>query len=183
MAGLSAGGAMAVVMGATYPDLYAAIGVHSGLPYKSASDVVSAFEAMRGGVVAGAERGLGDRMRELTARVRAIVFHGEADQTVHPSNAKELVDQYRRDGDQTEFTRVPGLPGERSAGRTVIRDQTGTAVAELWMVANSGHAWSGGSADGTYTDPQGPDASREMMRFFLAVGRSGSKSAHWPISG
>ena len=157
---------MAAVMGATYPEIYAAVGVHSGLPYRSATDVASAFAAMRG------DPGLQRHQRktrptsEHASRVRTIVFHGDADHIVHPSNAAKIVDGRATGGDS-----VPRIKARSSASRTytraVTRDKTGTAVVEHWLIHGSGHAWSGGSPDGTYTDPHGPDASREMLRFFF----------------
>jgi len=167
VAGLSAGGAMAAVMGATYPEIYAAVGVHSGLRYKSASDVVSAFAAMRGDP---GMRGRGQRKSRRAAdngpRIRTIVFHGDADQIVHPSNAEKIIEAQAKMGDSVE--RAKARPSaSRAYTRAVTRDKTGSAVVEQWLIHGSGHAWSGGSADGTYTDPHGPDASREMLRFFL----------------
>jgi poly(hydroxyalkanoate) depolymerase family esterase len=102
VAGLSAGGAMAGVMGATYPEVYAAVGVHSGLPYRSATDVASAFAAMRG------DPGLHRRQRKARAasdhalRVRTIVFHGDADHIVDPSNAAKIVEAQAKGGDSVE---------------------------------------------------------------------------------
>jgi poly(hydroxyalkanoate) depolymerase family esterase len=165
VAGLSAGGAMAAVMGATYPELYAAIGVHSGLPYKSAGDLPSAFAVMRGD--AGAPRGRSRKSRgaeDGVPRVRTIVFHGDADKIVHPSNGTELGAAKR--GERSEPAEASRGPN-RGVTRTLTRDKTGAIVAEQWVIHGSGHAWSGGSADGSYTDPHGPDASREMLRFFL----------------
>ena len=164
VAGLSAGGAMAGVMGATYPEVYAAVGVHSGLPYRSATDVASAFSAMRG------DPGLQRRQRKTgprsdhALRVRTIVFHGDADQIVHPSNAAKIIEA--KTGDTVERAKVRSS-ASRAYTRAATRDKTGTVVVEQWLIHGSGHAWSGGSADGTYTDPHGPDASREMLRFFL----------------
>ena len=164
VAGLSAGGAMAGVMGATYPEVYAAVGVHSGLPYRSATDVASAFSAMRG------DPGLQRRQRKTgprsdhALRVRTIVFHGDADQIVHPSNAAKIIEA--KTGDTVERAKVRSS-ASRAYTRAVTRDKTGTVVVEQWLIHGSGHAWSGGSADGTYTDPHGPDASRELLRFFL----------------
>ncbi len=166
VAGLSAGGAMAAVMGATYPEIYAAVGVHSGLPYRSATDVPSAFAAMRG------DPGLQRRPRKTrrdsdhALRVRTIVFHGDADHIVHPSNAARIVEAHAKTGDSVERVEARSSAG-RTHTRAVTRDKTGTVVVEHWLIHGSGHAWSGGSADGTYTDPHGPDASREMLRFFL----------------
>jgi poly(hydroxyalkanoate) depolymerase family esterase len=167
VAGLSAGGAMAAVMGATYPELFAAIGVHSGLPYKSAKDVASAFVAMRGDP---ALRRRGKRKSRPAAkdasRIRTIVFHGDADRVVHPSNAAKIVEAHARTGDSVERTKERS-PASRAYTREVARDKTGAAVLERWLIHGSGHAWSGGSPDGTFTDPQGPDASRAILRFFL----------------
>ncbi len=167
VAGLSAGGAMAAVMGATYPDLYAAVGVHSGLPYRSAADVASAFAAMRGDA---APRGRRPRKSRSAAddctRLRTIVFHGDADKIVHPSNAAKIIEAQVKMGAGVERAGVRSSGGRRCT-RTITRDKTGVVVVEQWLVHGSGHAWSGGSPDGTYTDPHGPDASHEMLRFFL----------------
>ena len=161
--GLSAGGAMAAVMGATYPDLYAAVGIHSGLAYRSAADLPSAFAAMRGDA-----RRQGRRLRKSRSagddspRIRTIVFHGDADHIVNPSNAANVVET--RAGESVEKARHAAI---REHTRTVTRDKTGAVIVEQWLVHGGGHAWSGGSPDGTYTDPHGPDASREMLRFFF----------------
>lgn len=165
VAGLSAGGAMAAVMAATYPELYAAIGVHSGLPYESATDLPSAFAAMRGN--AGPLRGRRARKRGAVdaPRVRTIVFHGDADTIVHPSNAAGIVGAFKL-GERIERADTSSSDG-RTYTRTVIRDQSGAVVVEDWLLHGSGHAWSGGSAEGSYTDADGPDASGEMLRFFL----------------
>jgi poly(hydroxyalkanoate) depolymerase family esterase len=166
VAGLSAGGAMAAVMGATYPDLYAAVGIHSGLPYRSAADLPSAFAAMRGDAGPGGQRPRKSRgAADDSPRIRTIVFHGDADKIVHPSNAANMVDAEAA-GESIERAEARHA-AIRAHTRTVIRDKTGAVVVEQWLVHGSGHAWSGGSPDGTYTDPHGPDASREMLRFFL----------------
>ena len=166
IAGLSAGGAMAAVMSATYPDLYAAVGVHSGLPYRSAADLPSAFAAMRGDPNLRGRRSRKSRgAADDSPRIRTIVFHGDADTIVHPSNGANMVEA-RRAGDSVE--RPEARAGAiRAHTRTVTRDKTGAVVVEHWLVHGSGHAWSGGSSDGTYTDPRGPDASKEMLRFFF----------------
>jgi len=163
IAGLSAGGAMAAVMGATYPDLYAAVGVHSGLPYRSAADLPSAFAAMRGDASLRARRSKSRGAHQ--PRVRTIIFHGDADNIVHPSNGEDIVER------ETIGETMERAEAQRTAlhahTRTVTRDKDGMVVVEHWLIHGSGHAWSGGSPDGTYTDPHGPDASREMIRFFL----------------
>jgi poly(hydroxyalkanoate) depolymerase family esterase len=146
VAGLSAGGAMAAVMGATYPELYAAVGIHSGLPYASARDAVSALAAMRGRRTGAAP----------LPSVPTIVFHGDRDTTVHPRNGEYGLAPA---GLQTET----GEAGGRAYTRTV---HSGRPSLEHWLVHGAGHAWSGGSAKASYTDPSGPDATREMLRFF-----------------
>lgn len=161
VAGLSAGGAMAAILAATYPDLFAAAGIHSGLPYGAASDVGSAFNSMRQGAS-------GETALAVETRVRTIVFHGDADRTVHPANGELIVAAARAGlGAATEKT----LQGRSAGGvpykRTVIADKRGAPHVEYWRLEGMGHAWSGGHPDGSYTNPHGPDASREMMRFFL----------------
>jgi len=166
VAGLSAGGAMAAVMGATYPDLYAAVGIHSGLPYRSAADLPSAFAAMRGDAGPRGRRSRKSRgPADDSPRIRTIVFHGDADNIVHPSNAGNMVEAERA-GESVERAEARHA-AIRGHTRTVTRDKTGAVVVEQWLIHGSGHAWSGGSPDGTYTDPHGPDASREMLRFFF----------------
>jgi poly(hydroxyalkanoate) depolymerase family esterase len=167
VAGLSAGGAMATVMGETYPDVFSAVGVHSGLAYKAANDVISAFAAMRG------DTGLPIRAKpqarkERQSEMRTIVFQGSADQTVHPSNARSIVDAASRH----HGCAVPNLEQRSTAGgriytRSIIAGQGGVPAVEYWLIHGAGHAWSGGRREGSYTDPDGPDASAEMMRFFL----------------
>lgn len=167
VAGLSAGGAMAAIMIRAYPELYAAAGVHSGLADRSAHDLPSALAAMRGGKGRGAKARRG--AMPDTPKRPLIVFHGDADHTVNLSNAMDVVR-----GFNAETT--PGLAPESQAGRrscTVRRLKSERGVdAELWTIHGASHAWAGGSARGTYTDPAGPDASAEMMRFFLAHPRT-----------
>ncbi|WP_291296771.1 PHB depolymerase family esterase [Elioraea sp.] len=164
IAGLSAGGAASAVMGMAYPDLYAAVGVHSGLACGAAHDVMSAFAAMRGSAPAGDPRRSGGTARRL---VPTIVFHGDADPTVHEQNGLAVMEQAAAGIELTATTHRGQVPGGRAYTRTVHARMDGTAVIERWAVHDGGHAWSGGDAAGSFTDPQGPDASREMLRFFL----------------
>ncbi|MDR5879723.1 PHB depolymerase family esterase [Caballeronia sp. LZ032] len=154
VAGLSAGGAMAAVLAHAYPDLYAAAGVHSGLPVGCAHDLPSALAAMRGGKPRANARRTGPSCP-------LIVFHGDADATVHLANANELV----REFSASEVM----IDGASSARKNTVRIMTSpTGVdAELWVIHGAPHAWAGGSSSGSYTDPSGPDASAEMIRFFL----------------
>jgi poly(hydroxyalkanoate) depolymerase family esterase len=168
VAGLSAGGAMAAIMGALYPELFAAAGIHSGLPYGSASDLPSALAAMRGASGPVAPTPVRRKSRPRVAAGRVVVFHGAVDKTVNPSNAEAILADAQVDlpGPVRE-TRHDGVAGGRAFTRTVIADAQGVPHAEFWAVEGLGHAWSGGSPEGSFTDPHGPDASREMLRFFL----------------
>lgn len=165
VAGLSAGGAMAAVMGETYPDIYAAVGIHSGLACGSANDVMSAFSAMRGDFGFAAQ----NPTRAATGPKRTIVFHGAADRTVHPSNADRIVAALAPDPADATFHKETGRRADgRTYTRTILADPAGLPIVEQWLVNGAGHAWSGGRATASYTDPKGPDASSEMVRFFLA---------------
>lgn len=162
VAGLSAGGAAAAIMGETYPDLYAGVGVHSGLACGAARDLPSAFAAMRGDapVRAGPRAG-----RDAGHAVPTIVFHGDRDTTVHPRNGAQVV---ARAGGDVQVLAEPQAAAQRGRfTRSVRRDASGRSVLELWEIHGAGHAWSGGSSAGSFTDPSGPDATREMLRFFL----------------
>jgi poly(hydroxyalkanoate) depolymerase family esterase len=166
--GLSAGAAAAAVMGATYPDLYAAVGVHSGLPCGAANDLPSAFAAMRQGDLAAAS-GSGDILGVLRdgPAVPTIVFHGDQDTTVHPRNGDHVIAQSMRTTNSQKTVHRGRIPGGHSYTRTIHADPSGRAILEHWEIHGAGHAWSGGSPAGSYTDPRGPDAAREMLRFFL----------------
>ncbi len=167
VAGMSAGASMALILGEMYPDLYAAVGAHSGPPYWAAHDVPSAFAAMQGGA----------KRSHALSSTRTIVFHGDDDRIVNASNADAIVER---------VTSAPGpkpvrgsdkagtAPGGRGYRRTDYLDPANHAVVEHWVVHGAGHAWSGGSRSGSFTDPTGPDASAEMVRFFLSQLRAGT---------
>jgi poly(hydroxyalkanoate) depolymerase family esterase len=166
IAGLSAGGAMAAIMGETYPELYGAIGVHSGLAYGSANDVMSAFTAMRGqpGIEQAPRR---NGCSEPKAVPRMIVFHGAADSTVHPSNAARIIGGYTGSLGRTSRTEH-GASGEtRAYSRLVAERDDGMHGIECWMIDGAQHAWAGGNSSGSYTDSRGPNASKAMVQFFL----------------
>lgn len=160
VAGLSAGGAAAAIMGATYSDLYAAVGIHSGLACGAASDLPSAFVAMRQG---GGSTAIADGKTS----VPTIVFHGDRDTTVHPKNGDQIIEQSARATTPTTRVLRGRVPHGHAYTRTVLSDGAGRAISEHWNIDGAGHAWSGGSPVGSYTDPRGPDATREMLRFFL----------------
>ena len=160
VAGLSAGGAMAAIMGAEYPDLYAAVGVHSGLPVGAARDLPSAFATMKNGPATR------DQRHAPEAPIPVIVFHGDRDTTVHPCNGEEVLAQCVA-WNETEVTvQIGKVPHGRAYTRAVQHDCNGRAIAERWIVHGAGHAWSGGSRRGSYTDSKGPNAAKEMLRFF-----------------
>ncbi len=183
IAGLSAGGAMAAVMANAYPDIFAAVGLHSGLPHGAAHDMMSAFAAMRNGMPGASahqRHAGGDRQR---SPMPAIVFHGDRDATVHPRNSDQALAQCMtnqpppasRAGNQGRcrvHTETGAVPGGHQFTRVVRHDEDGNSLAEQWTIHGAGHAWSGGSSKGSYTDPKGPDASREMLRFFMLQKKS-----------
>jgi poly(hydroxyalkanoate) depolymerase family esterase len=157
VAGFSAGGAMAAVMASAYPDVYAAAGVHSGLPAGAASDIPSAFAAMAKGAAI-----------HRAAPVPLIVFHGDGDPTVAHINADDLDSAVLPDARdrQQRLTTKGRVAGGHAYTRHVYSHCDGPPRVEQWTIHQAGHAWSGGSPDGTYTDPQGPNASVELVRFF-----------------
>jgi poly(hydroxyalkanoate) depolymerase family esterase len=159
VAGMSAGGAMAAILAATYPDLYAAAGVHSGLAPRCAHDLPSAYQAMQGGgQVVGSGAG---------CTVPLILFHGDSDLTVHPCNADRLVEQWTGTGPVVSPTMQQGGSARgRSYTCATYTDARGRTIVERWSIHGAGHGWSGGNRNGSYTDPNGPDASREFVRFF-----------------
>jgi poly(hydroxyalkanoate) depolymerase family esterase len=178
VAGLSAGAAMAVILGETHPDLYAGVGAHSGLPYGAAHDMPSAFSAMQGTQpLRGTPNWVGGSAKtgaRVTHAVPTIVFHGDCDATVNSSNGSEIVKQAASQATSAgqNKTLEKQVRQSTSKGRdyttTVYAEPSGRPLIEQWVLHGAGHAWSGGSPKGSYTEASGPDASAEMVRFFLA---------------
>jgi poly(hydroxyalkanoate) depolymerase family esterase len=162
IAGMSAGGAMAAIMAATYADLYAAVGIHSGMPFGAAQNFFAAIAAMKDGA------GIGTQLP--TKSIPVIVFHGDRDSTVNSRNADQIIAQ-SLGGPALQHQRSSTAEAKEGNGRaftrTIYHDAAGHALAENWLVHDAGHAWSGGGAAGSFTDAAGPDASREMLRIFL----------------
>ncbi|KQW44812.1 hypothetical protein ASD88_18840 [Pelomonas sp. Root662] len=158
VAGLSAGGAMAAILATAYPDVFAAAGVHSGLPAGAARDLPGALAAMQG-------KGQGGWAPSPAPGTRVIIFHGDADATVHPGNADHVANAHRTGATARQETRLEC--GGRTCTRRIHQDGNGRIVTEQWVIHGAGHAWSGGDATGSYADAKGPDASTEMLRFFL----------------
>ncbi len=161
VAGLSAGAAMAVILGQTYPDVFSAVGAHSGLPYAAARDVPQAFAAMAG-------RGADVPAPDQRTTLRTIVFHGTADATVAPVNGDRIAAHAKTAGlTQSLESDHSGQTAGRGWQQHVSADMKGRPLLEHWVIDGLGHAWSGGKPGGSYTDAKGPDASAEMVRFFF----------------
>lgn len=176
IAGLSAGGAMAAIVASAYPELFAAVGIHSGLPVGSARNVPDALSVMR----------TGQRRKPRTVRpeteqgsIPTIVFHGDVDQTVHPLNGASAIDAaveaHGGTGVQKEV--LEGSSGGKSFRRSVYTTADASALAEHWVVRGTAHAWSGGNVRGTYTDSRGPSATDEMLRFFATAVEQRTRSS------
>lgn len=171
VAGMSAGGAMAAILARDYPRLFAALGVHSGVPAGQAHDVFAAMRLMSNGPLPPGDD-LATHADDIGGTVPSIVFHGDEDTAVHPANGQAIhlvprgvpVDQAPLGSLQTTSAAAEGRHGYT---RSVDHGMHGVTDRELWIVHGAGHAWFGGSAQARHTDPNGPDASREMLRFFL----------------
>jgi poly(hydroxyalkanoate) depolymerase family esterase len=182
VAGISAGGAMAAILGATYPDLFAAIGIHSGVAYQAATSIHAGLRVMQYGGAHAEEHGqaayaaMGERARV----VPTIVFQGTDDYIVAPINGEQVTEQWMqtnqlasRGSYSPDFYSPDRLiTGQTPRGRSytvqVWHDAAGNEVQAYWKIAGMGHAWSGGSYSGSYSDPKGPDASLALFEFFLA---------------
>ncbi len=163
IAGLSAGGAMTAILIHTHPELYAAAAIHSGVAYGMASSVRTAMAVMKGPTSPPTTA-----PRPSIDRVPTIVFQGDADPTVHPSNAEALLATMMPTTPTTTRIAHRTIAGRVSTVTTVV-EPDGTLAVEVWRVAGGGHAWFGGDPRGSYADPGAPDASKEAMRFFLAA--------------
>ncbi|TXM94076.1 PHB depolymerase family esterase [Methylobacterium sp. WL116] len=170
VAGLSSGGAAAAVMAMTYPDLYAAVGIHSGLACGSAESTSAALMAMR--------RGALFRPCQATQPVPTIVFHGDRDRTVSPVNGDQVIAQVKPDADVSIATDQGHSEGGMAYTRTILTELHSAWSSEQWVLHGGGHAWAGGHPSGSHTDPNGPDASREMLRFFLSHAMDGGSHRH-----
>ena len=170
VAGLSSGGAAAAVMAMTYPDIYAAVGIHSGLACGSAGSMSGALSTMRRGALL--------RPLQATHPVPTIVFHGDRDTTVSPINGDQAIVQAQPGADLTTATLEGHSAGGMAYTRTILTEPDGLWSAEHWVLHGAGHAWAGGHPAGSYTDPTGPDASREMLRFFLSHTRGSRPRQH-----
>lgn len=172
VAGLSAGAAMAVILGAAYPETFAAVAAHSGLPLGAARDVASAFAAMKGGGASGPHPIAGPA-------IPTLVFHGKADTTVALDNGMSItqaaVASYRAANialvERAELVQTE--PHSKETTVTRYLDSAGRVQVEQWLVTGAGHAWFGGDSRGSYTDPTGPDATAMIVDFFWKVGRGG----------
>ena len=160
VSGLSSGGAAAAIMALTYPDLYAAVGIHSGLAGGSAKSVSSAFSAMRRGALI--------RPMRATRPLPTILFHGDRDRTVAPVNGDQAIAQARPAGDLHASISLGHAESGMAYTKTELTAPDGNQGTEQWLLHGADHAWAGGSQVGSYTDPKGPDASREMLRFFMS---------------
>ena len=174
IAGLSAGGATAAIVGEAYPDLFAAIGVHSGLACGVARDLPSAFAAMRGQHPEPGPKSAGEWSKSI--QMPTIVFHGDRDATVHPRNGVEVIARANVDSDLQTVVEHGSVAAGHSYTRSTQRDSSGRGLLEQWVIHGAGHAWSGGNPSGSFTDPKGPDATKEMLRFFLEHVRAPDKS-------
>ena len=171
-AGLSAGGAMAAIMGHEYPELFAAVGIHSGLPVGVAHDVASALMLMKTGQSVHAPRAVTAAINQRVVPV--IVMHGDADKTVNPANAARLVQNAVETcllinpnaPLKTDAQSIEATDGHRAYRLTRYTTVNAVSVIEHWAIHGAGHAWSGGNAAGSFVDDSGPDATHAMLQFF-----------------
>ena len=186
VAGLSSGGAMALILAACYPDLFAAVAVHSGLPYRAADNVAAAYAAMGQATSTRAANGhaIHAAMGQHARPIRSLVIHGRADRTVAPQNSRHILAQVMHANHLAAPATEPHDPAKPTASQrariagglayTHERwiDAHGTLMHESIDVDGLGHAWSGGVAGGSYTDPRGPSASEIIWAFFAQATHS-----------
>jgi len=173
IAGLSAGGAMAVIVADAYPEIFSAVGVHSGLPRGAASNVISALSVMKR---SGSPPPV---MARTHPPAPTIVFHGDEDNTVHPQNGEYVLAAALQQGtaNAAAVQVERGEPGPgRAYTRSIYRDSGGAVQAEHWLVHGAGHAWAGGDGEGSHTDATGPDATRAMLNFFFERSRAETRN-------
>ncbi len=170
VAGLSSGGAAAAILASAYPDIYAAAGIHSGLACGSAKSLSEVFSVLH--------RGASPKPRQATEPVPTIVFHGDCDRTVSPVNGDQVFAQARPDGELDTSVVEGRSSGGMAYTQTVLTEPDGSWTSERWVLHGAGHSWAGGSPFGSHTDPRGPDASREMLRFFMSHTKGGGSRRH-----
>ncbi len=174
VAGLSAGGCLAATLGITYPDVFTAVGICAGIAHKSARTALGAYAAMRGNWPRWLVASPTTRLLRRTSRVMPlIVFHGAADKVVAPINSERLIAQWAHVHglpitNRTVERRERPDPDSLSAMVYTYHDSVGRAVLQRYCVDGMGHAWPGGSANGSFTEPRGPKASALMLEFFLS---------------
>jgi len=185
--GISAGGYETAILGAYYPDLFAAIGIHSGAPYLGAEAGCLPAEAnavVMAGLTGAALDAMGARARVMPV----IVIHGDADPAVPYRCGQQALAQWlgvdnavlsRRGfpGVSGSVARAAGVPGGYGYTVASYEDGSGCVVAQLWTVHGMGHYWSGGSADAgsaRYSDPRGPSAAVASWAFFSRWGVAGA---------
>jgi poly(hydroxyalkanoate) depolymerase family esterase len=186
--GASAGAAMAVILGATYPDIFAAIGVHSGIEYQAVTNIISGLTMMRHGgpdPILQGQRAY-EAMGSYKRVVPIIVFQGTHDRIVPPISGDQVVQQwmqtnhlashglYVADFKNPTTTTSGQVPGGYAYTAYTWKDSKGDEVQAYWKIHGLGHAWSGGSPAGSHTDPQGPNASEAMYQFFMHHPRAGA---------
>lgn len=192
--GISAGAAMADILGVTYPDFFRGVTVGSGLEYKAATSATGAYIAMdEGGPNPTTQGGVAyNAMGKYAQTLLVLVTHGTADYTVFPINGQQVTYSYAKNLDyvvgngtshgyitSTPTTTTPGqVPGGHAYTTYTFADsKTGVTYIKYITVNGMAHAWSGGSSSGTYTDPEGPDASLIMIEFFLGNNTNGTTSS------
>ncbi|MCB0213103.1 MAG: esterase, partial [Anaerolineae bacterium] len=157
------------------PDLYAATGIQSGVPYGVAHNIPTGLALIKMGGSTSADRltsAPGDKSKVRV--VPTIVFHGDEDSMVNPCNGDSIIGQWMQVRAEKEKRPKPKVtvhrgqvPGGHSYTRSVYQEDGEAPIMEQWLVHGAGHAWSGGNPNIAWTDGKGPDASREMLRFFF----------------